>query len=419
MLDIKFVRQNADKVRQVIKLKQSKDHLDRILELDNQKRQKQNEFEKLRASQNKENETVAQAKKNNQDASEMIARLSKISDQIKVLETEISALDSELEKLMLWLPNIPLPEVPEGGEEKNTIVRQWGEPQKMSFQPKPHWELGANLGMFELERGSRIAGSGFPMLAGDGARLQRAITNFMLDLHRGHGYKEVAVPYLVNRRTITGTGQVPKLEEDMYRLEKDDLFLIPTAEVPLTNYYQGEMIPGESLPIYIVGYSPCFRREAGSAGKDTRGLLRVHQFNKVELIHFVREEDSSKSLETMVIHASTVLEKLNIPYRIVLLAAGDSSFSSAKTYDIEIWAPGVDRWLEVSSCSTCTDFQSRRANIRYKVKGGKPKFVHTLNGSGVALPRLIAAVMENYQQADGHIVVPEPLRPYMGGQEKI
>jgi seryl-tRNA synthetase len=419
MLDIKFVRQNADRVRKVIQLKQSKNYLDRILELDNQKRQKQNEFEKLRASQNKENETVAQAKKSGQDTSEMISRLGKISDQIKSLETEINAMDTELEQLMLWLPNIPLPEVAEGGEEKNSIVRHWGEQKKFAFQPKPHWELGASLGMFELERGSRIAGSGFPMLAGDGARLQRAIINFMLDTHHQHGYKEVATPYLVNRRTITGTGQVPKLEEDMYRLEKDDLFLIPTAEVPLTNFFQGELIPGENLPIYIVGYSPCFRREAGSAGKDTRGLLRVHQFNKVELIHFVREEDSSKSLEIMVGHASAILEKLNIPYRIVLLAAGDSSFSSAKTYDIEIWAPGVDRWLEVSSCSTCTDFQARRINMRYKVKGGKPKFVHTLNGSGVALPRLIAAVMENYQQQDGHISVPDALRPYLGGQERI
>ena len=419
MLDLKFIRQNPDKVRQVIQLKRGKDCLDRILELDTQKRQKIGEVEKLRATQNKENEEVAKAKKAGKDSADMIARLTQISDKIKVLDAEMTTIDAELDNLLLWIPNIPAPEVPDGGEENNKIVRSWGEPKKFDFTPKAHWDLGANLGILEIERAARMSSSGFIMLAGDGARLERAVINFMLDTHKGHGYKEFRTPYMVNRKAITGTGQLPKMEDDMYRLEKDDMFLIPTAEVALGNIYQGEIIPGETLPLYVMAYSPCFRREAGSAGKDTRGMLRVHQFNKVELFQLVAEEDSVTALETVVKHASTILEKLNIPYRVVLLAGGDSSFASAKTYDLEIWSPGVGKWLEVSSCSTCTDFQARRANIRYKMKGGKPKFVHMLNGSGVATPRLMSAIMENYQQEDGHIVVPEVLRPYLLGQSLI
>ena len=360
------------------------------------------------------------AKRSGQDVSETIAnKMSQISDTIKGLDTEISSVDAELESLLLWVPNMAMEDVPEGDETCNKIIRSWGEPKKHDFPAKPHWELGENLGIFELQRGSKIAGSGFPMFKGLGARLERGLLNFMLDTQRGNGYEEVATPYVVNRKTITGTGQLPKLENDMYYISNDGFFLIPTSEVPLVNFYQDEIIPGEKLPIKITSATPCFRREAGAYGKDTRGILRVHQFNKVELIQFVEEEKSNEALENLLGHAESILQKLGLAYRIVMLATGDLSFASAKTYDIELWAPGVDKWLEVSSCSNCTDFQARRANIKYKFKGGKTKFVHTLNGSGVATPRLVVSILETYQQADGHVQVPAALVPYLGGVEVI
>lgn len=418
MLDLKFVRQNPEKVRRAIQLKREKDCLDRVLELDEEHRKKLAAVEKIRAARNKENDNVTNAKKKGEDAAPIIARMGSLSEEIKNIEIEISNITSELNEKMLWLPNIPVDEVPEGGEENNRQVRTWGTPRDFEFTPKAHWDLGKDLGILELERAARLSGSGFTMLVADGARLERALLNFMLDTHRERGYLEVAPPVLVTRNTITNTAQLPKLEEDMYKVPKDELFLIPTAEVPLANFYQGEMIPEEKLPIHIMGATNCFRREAGAHGKDTRGLLRVHQFNKVELIHYVREEDSITALETMVNHAESILQKLLIPYRIVLLASGDMSFASAKTYDIEIWAPGVQKWLEVSSCSTCTDFQARRANIRYK-SGKKVHFVHILNGSGVATPRLLVSIMENYQTVDGHIEIPSVLQPYFGGQKII
>lgn len=419
MLDLKFVRQNPEKVQKAIAQKHEKDCLARILELDAAKREKMVAVEQLRADRNKENQKISDARRKGEDASSLIEKLAGISDRIKKIEEELSGCEKELDALLLWLPNIPLDEVQEGGEESNQEMRSWGEKPAFDFPVKPHWELAKNLGILELERASRMSGSGFTALVGDGARLERALLQFMLDTHRKKGYLEIAPPYLVTRQTITQSAQLPKLEEDMYCAAKDDLFLIPTAEVPLVNFYQGEIFAESALPVYLMGMSACFRREAGTYGKDTRGLLRVHQFHKVELIHIVREEDSVSSLETMVGHAEDVLRSLGIPYRILRLATAELSFASAKTYDIEIWASGVGKWLEVSSCSTCTDFQARRANIRYKTPDKKNRFVHILNGSGVAIPRLMVALLENYQRADGHVAVPPVLRPYLEGKELL
>jgi seryl-tRNA synthetase len=316
---------------------------------------------------------------------------------------------------MLELPNFTLPEVPTGGEECNVIVREWGTP-RIEEGLRPHWEIAEKLGILDLTRGAKISGSGFVVYRGAGARLVRSLMNLFLDVHtREHGYEEVWVPVVVNRATMTGTAQLPKFEDDMYGLRDEDMFLIPTAEVPVTNLYRDEMLDGTQLPRSFCAYSPCFRREAGSAGKDTRGILRVHEFDKVELVRYSAPEQSASEHELMTTHATTLLERLGLPYRVKLLAAGDTGFSSAKTYDLEAWAAGVGAWLEVSSCSTFTDFQARRANIRFRpAKGEKPRFVHTLNGSGLAFPRTMACILEHYQQPDGSVVVPEALRPYVG-----
>ncbi|NUM35471.1 MAG: serine--tRNA ligase [Candidatus Brocadiae bacterium] len=420
MLDMKLIRKNPELVKQAILDKREKCNLDNILELDKIKREKIVEVEELKNQSNKASKEIGHLKQSGKDASSLMEKMGELAEKIKTCDQEVTKLEAELESLLLFLPNIPREDVPKGGEEKNTVVRQWGEAKKLDFPVKPHWEIGKDLEIFELERATKLSGSGFVMYGGMGAKLERALINFMIDTHTTqHGYKEMMVPYMVNRRTLTGTGQLPKLEEDMYSVPKDNLFLIPTSEVPLTNIYQEEVIPGENLPIYITSATPCFRREAGAHGKENRGIIRIHQFNKVELVHIVKEEDSDASLEKLLGHAETILQKLGLTYRVVLLASGDMSFSSAKTYDIELWAPGVDRWLEVSSCSNCTDFQARRANIRYKMKGGKPQFAHTLNGSGVATPRLMVAILENYQQADGHIRIPEALVPYMNGTTTI
>ena len=419
MLDIKFIRKNYEQVKKAIEAKREKCNIDRVVELDEIKRKKLTEVEELKCKRNQENEKIAAAKRTGEDASSRMAQMGAISDTIKKIDSEIAEIEKELESLSLWFPNIPMPDVPEGDESQNKVVRTWGEPRKYDFDPKPHWELGEKLEILELPRATKLTGSGFTMLRGLGARLERAILNFMLDTHAANGYQEIAPPFMVNRKTITGTGQLPKLEDDMYHLPREDFFLIPTSEVPLVNFFQDEIIPAEKLPIYLTSSTPCFRREAGTYGKDTRGLLRVHQFNKVELIHFVPEEESVASLEKLLRDAESILQKLNLAYRVVLLASGDMSFASAKTYDLELWAPGVNRWLEVSSCSNCTDFQARRANIKYKAKGGKPKYVHTLNGSGVAIPRLLVSILESYQRADGHIEVPDALVPYLGGTKII
>jgi seryl-tRNA synthetase len=338
-----------------------------------------------------------------------------LGDEIATLEEERNAAESALERIMLEIPNVTLLDVPEGGEDNNLIVREWGDPRPAGGA-RPHWELGETLGLIDFPRGAKIAGSGFIVFRAGGARLVRAMMNFMLDLHgREHGYEEVWVPFVVNRPTMTGTGQLPKFEDDLYRLRDDDLFLVPTAEVPVTNLYSDELLAESRLPAGFVAYTPCFRREAGAHGKDTRGLLRVHEFDKVELVRYAIPEESPSELERLLGHAEAVVQRLGIPYRVKLLASGDTSFASAKTYDIEAWAPGVGKWLEISSCSNYSDFQARRANIRYRpADGGKPRFVHTLNGSALAFARTIACILEQYQRPDGTIEVPGPLRDYVG-----
>jgi seryl-tRNA synthetase len=340
----------------------------------------------------------------------------KLSERVAGLEAELRRVEAELNQQALYVPNLPLPELPDGDASHNAVLRSWGTPRPREPGLKPHWEVGAALGIFDFERGAKIAGSGFPLFVGMGAKLVRALINFMLDLHtREHGYVELEPPFVVKRETMQGTGQVPKFEADAYRTEPDDLFLVPTAEVPVTNLHRDEIVDGARLPLAYTAYTPCFRREAGAAGKDTRGLLRVHQFDKVELVRFTRPADSSAQHEGMTAHAEAVLQRLELPYRVVLLAAGDVGFASAKTYDLEAWAPALGQWLEVSSSSTFTDFQARRANIRYRPSpGAKPEFVHTLNASGVALPRTLAALLETHQRPDGSVTIPAALAPYLG-----
>jgi seryl-tRNA synthetase len=359
---------------------------------------------------------VGELKRRGGDADALVAEMRTVGDRIQEIDVRVRAVEEERDSILLRIPNVTDPSVPEGGEEANATVRSWGEKRSFSFTPRPHWELAAELGMLDLAAGARVSGSGFPVYRGIGARLQRALINFMLDLHTTeHGYTEIEPPFVVGRDAMTGTGQLPKFEDDAYRIEADDLFLIPTAEVPITNLLREELLAGDRLPIAYTAYSPCFRREAGSAGKDTRGLLRLHQFDKVEMVRFERPEASDEALERLTGQAERVLQLLELPYRVLLLAAGDTGFSSAKTYDLEVWAPGVDRWLEVSSCSNFRDFQARRANIRFRPEAGaKPEFVHTLNGSGVALPRTVVALIENGQQEDGSVVIPQALRPYLG-----
>ena len=350
-----------------------------------------------------------------------MARLRLSGEEVKALDGEVKEADAELDALLLTLPNLPLPQVPDGDATANRVVRTWGTPAAFDFTPRPHWDLGADLGLLDLPRGARLSGSGFPVLTGAGARLSRALVNFMLDLHtREHGYTEIAPPYLVNRATMTGTGQLPKFEEELYRVPEDDLYLIPTAEVPVTNLHREEILDGARLPIAYSAYTPCFRREAGAHGKDTRGLLRVHQFDKVELVRFCRPEDSPAEHAKITAQAEAVLQRLELPYRVVALAAGDTGFASACTFDLEVWAAGVGAWLEVSSASTFTDFQARRAGIRFRPAAGeKPEYVHTLNASGVALPRTIIAILENNQAADGSVRLPPALVPYVGAERIV
>jgi seryl-tRNA synthetase len=378
------------------------------------------EVEQLKARRNEVSEAVKRAKQARENADALIADGRAIGQQIAAKETEVDWLQKEREDLLYELPNILLPDVPAGGEECNKVLRTWGTP-RAAEGVKPHWEIGEKLGIIDLAAGAKISGSGFIVFRGAGAHLVRALMNWMLTLHTlEHGYEEVWVPYLVNRTTMTGTGQLPKFEDDLYKVPDEDLFLIPTAEVPVTNLLRDEIIDAARLPMALTAYTPCWRREAGSYGKDTRGLLRVHQFDKIELVRFCAPEDSPAQHELLTQHAESVLQKLGLPYRVALLAGGDTGVASAKTYDLEVWAPGVGKWLEVSSCSTFTDYQARRANIRYRPEGGgKPRFVHTLNGSGVAFPRTIAAILENYQQPDGSVEVPEVLRPFLNDAKRI
>ncbi len=418
MHDLKLLRDGADLLREGMRRRGKLDTLgplvDRAVALDRDRRALLVDIEQKKAERNAASQEVARLKRAKENADELITRTRALGDEIAALETRYADAFGELERLQYDLPNIPLDEVPEGGEESNVVLRSWGEPRAHDGVA-PHWEIGERLGILDLARGAKITGSGFVAMRGLGARLVRALMSFMLDLHtREHGYEETWVPFLVNRQSMTGTGQLPKFEEDAY-VATDDLFLIPTAEVPITNLFRDEVIDGTTLPLGLTAYSPCFRREAGAHGKDTRGLIRVHEFDKVELVRFTTPESSAAEHELLTRHAETVLQRLGLPYRVLLLAAGDTGFSSAKTYDLEVWAPGVEKWLEVSSCSTFTDFQARRANIRYRpAPGEKPRHVHTLNGSALAFPRTIIAILEHYQRPDGTVTVPEALRPYLG-----
>lgn len=418
MLDAKLIRSEPEKVRQALIARNTDiSLLDRFLELDELRRKLLYEVERLKAERNTVSEHIAQMKKQKQDATSEIERMREVSQRIKQMDTEIADVEDRLSATLLNLPNLAHESVPVGDESANVIVRTEGEPRKFDFEPMPHWELASALDIIDFERGSKIAGSGFILYKGLGARLERSLLNWMLDVHTAeHGYTEIFPPFLINRRSMIGTGQLPKFEEDMYHTDKDDdLFFNPTAEVPLVNIYADEILSADQLPICVTAYTACFRREAGSAGKETRGLLRVHQFDKVELVKFTTPETSYDEQEKILADAEDILRRLGIAYRVVLLSTGDMGFSASKCYDLEIFAPGVDKWLEVSSCSNCEDFQARRANIRYRPEpGAKPEFVHTLNGSGVALPRLVVALLETYQQPDGTVVVPEPLRPYVG-----
>jgi len=421
MLDPKFIRENPDVVKQVLKDRNDKFDLDAFLSIDEERRRLMRQIEELSALQNAidvEMKTIIKEKK---DPASKIAQAREIKKKIGELNKTFSELEARFKDQLLRIPNVPNPSIPKGHPSNNKVIKEWGSKRKFDFKPLDHIALAEGLDIIDFKRAAKISGSNFVLFKRAGARLERALIAFMLDLHtQKHGFTEIFPPMLVNRDSMRATGQLPKLEEDMYKLQDDDLFLIPTAEVPVTNIHRNEVLREENLPIYYTAYTACFRREAGSYGKDTKGLTRVHQFDKVELVKFVKPDSSYEELEKLLTNACTVLELLGIPYRILELATGDISFAAAKCYDIEIYAPGIDKWLEVSSCSNFEDFQARRANIRYKEKEtGKLKFVHTLNGSGVALARLVVSIFENYQQADGAITIPEVLRPYMGGLEKI
>jgi seryl-tRNA synthetase len=422
MLDIKYLRQNIDFVSQKMHERGQAMNLDRFVVLDAERREIVREVEGLRSERNAVSKEIGEKKKNNEDAADIIARMGEVSTRIKELDEALKKTDDDLAVILMTLPNIPHESVVCGkGAEDNPVIRVWGEKPQFSFTPRPHWEIGEILNILDFTRGAKITGARFTLYRGLGARLERAIINFMLDLHTGsHGYTEVLTPFMVNRESMTGTGQLPKFEEDLFRIDKVDYFLIPTAEVPVTNIHRDEILSEKELPIYYAAYSPCFRAEAGSYGKDTRGLIRQHQFNKVELVKFAKPENSYEELEKLTQNAEEVLKRLNIPYRTVCLCTTDLGFSSAKTYDIEAWLPGQDAYREISSCSNFEDFQARRASIRFRrEENGKVEFVHTLNGSGLAVGRTLVAILENYQQTDGSVVIPEALRPYMGGVDRI
>ena len=416
MLSLSFIREHPDLVKDGARKKGEPAPVDEIVQLDAQRRETLTRLEQLKAEQNRR--SAAMAKARDQAA---IDALRGLKDEVKALEQKLAPIDARLNALLLEVPNPPDPSVPEGKDSSaNPTIRESGLDRKLAFTPRSHYELGERLGLFDFERGVKVATSRFYFLKGAGARLERALLNFMIDLHvREHEYAEVFPPFLLNRAAMTGTGQLPKFEDDAFRIEKKDLFLVPTAEVPVTNMYREEILAASELPIKHVAWSTNFRSEAGAAGKDTRGYIRLHQFNKVELVKFVEPERSSAELELLVKDAEDVLQRLELPYRLILLCTGDMGFGQSKTYDLEAWSPGENRFLEVSSCSNYNDFQARRANIRYRRKDGKVDFVHTLNGSGLALPRTVVAILENYQQEDGTIRVPTALRSYMGGLDVI
>ncbi|KPK98153.1 MAG: seryl-tRNA synthetase [Omnitrophica WOR_2 bacterium SM23_72] len=421
MLDIKFIRENQELIKTTLKNRGLKFELDSLIELGDSRRKLLAELENLRSQRNKANDEVTALLKAKKDARPRIEAMKSVSAKIDELEGRVREVDKELEGLLLAIPNVPHESVPVGDSSKKKTVRSWGELRRFDFPPVTHMELSQHLDIIDFARATKMTGSNFVLFKGWGAKLERALINFMLDLHtQKHGYTEVFPPFLVNRASMTNTGQLPKLEEDMYRLKDDDLFLVPTAEVPVTNIFMDEILVEDKLPIYYTAYTSCFRREAGSYGKDTKGLIRVHEFDKVELVKFVRPEYSYEELEKLVEDAEEVLQLLELPYRVVLLPTQDLSFAASKCYDLEAYAPGIDAWLEVSSCSNFESFQARRANIRFRRKDSKKlDFVHTLNGSGIALARTVVAILENYQQKDGSVIVPSVLRPYLNEKERI
>jgi seryl-tRNA synthetase len=423
MLDIKLIREKPDFVRQRLATRGRGDEarIAEIAALDEQRRKLVVESDNLKAERNKVSKEIGALKSKGQDAGAQMSAMKEVGARIAALDAGVAGLDEKLQQILLMIPNLPHESVAVGKvPADNPEVRRWGEAPKFAFPAKPHWDIGEKLGILDFARATKISGSGFILYKGAGAQLERALINWLLDLHtREHGYTEVSPPFLINRAAMIGTGQLPKFEEDMYRLRDEDMYLAPTAEVPVANIHREEVLRETELPIRYCAYTPCFRREAGAAGKQTRGMIRVHQFDKVELIKFVKPESSYDELEKLVANAQRVLQLLGLHYRVVLLCTGDMGFASAKTYDIEVWAPGQNAYLEVSSCSNCEDFQARRANIRFKGADGKNRFVHILNGSGTALARLYVALLETYQQADGSVRIPEILSPYMGGLREI
>ncbi|WP_019244545.1 MULTISPECIES: serine--tRNA ligase [Bacillus] len=423
MLDLKFLRSNFEEIKNKLQHRgEDLTDLGKFEDLDRRRRGLIAETETLKSRRNEVSQQISIMKREKQDADHVIKEMREVGDKIKVLDDELREVEAELEKLLLSIPNIPHESVPVGdSEDDNVVARTWGEIPKFTFEPKPHWDLATDLGIVDFERAAKVTGSRFVFYKGLGARLERALISFMLDLHvEEHGYTEVLPPYMVNRASMTGTGQLPKFEEDAFLINSEDYFLIPTAEVPVTNMHRDEILNGNDLPISYAAYSACFRSEAGSAGRDTRGLIRQHQFNKVELVRFVKPEDSYNELEKLTSHAEKVLQLLGLPYQVLSMCSADLGFTAAKKYDIEVWLPSYDVYREISSCSNFEAFQARRANIRFRREiNGKPEHVHTLNGSGLAIGRTVAAILENYQQEDGSIKIPEVLRPYMGGKEYI
>ncbi len=422
MLDLKFVRDNIPAVEEMLRKRRSSLMLGGFVELDKARRERLAAVEGMRAERNAASGEIGKLQREKKDASEIMGRMKALSERLKGAEGELPEIERRMEEFLLSIPNVPDPSVPEGaGEEDNPVIRTWGEPRAYGFQVKDHVDLGAELDILDFDRAAKIAGGRFCLSKGAGALMERALISFMLDIHtREHGYLEVLPPFMANSASFLGTGQLPKFEEDLFRIAGTDYFLVPTAEVPVTNIFRDEILPGETLPLKMTAYTPCFRAEAGSYGKDTRGMIRQHQFNKVELVKICRPEQSAGELEKLTADAEDILKRLSLPYRVVTLCTGDMGFSSAKTYDIEVWLPSQGRYREISSCSLFTDFQARRAKIRFRDgAAGKIHLAHTLNGSGLAVGRTVVAILENYQREDGTVDVPEALRPYMGGMERI
>ena len=421
MLDIRAIRSNPEEVKRKLSRRGQEFRIDEVLKLDEQRRQVIYEVEELKSRKNKVSEEVAKLKRAKQDAEAVVLEMRQVSEKIKEMDERVRNLDEEITGILLTIPNTPYEGIPDGSSDADNVeIRKQGEPTKFEYEPKAHWDIGVDLNILDFETAGKVTGARFTFYRGLGAKLERALINFMLDTHTENGYTEIFPPFMVHRRSMTGTGQLPKFEEDAFKVQNTEYFLVPTAEVPVTNMYREQILDGSMLPIKHTAYTACFRAEAGSAGRDTRGLIRQHQFNKVELVKFANPDNSYEELEKLTEDAERILKLLKLPYRVVCLCAGDLGFSSAKTYDLEVWMPSYGRYVEISSCSNFEDYQARRADIKFRPEPKeKPRFVHTLNGSGLAVGRTVAAILENFQQGDGSVIIPEVLRPYMGGLDKI